>query len=77
MKFWTAESDMDYYDQLECHPRLIEFTCEFCGEPFNVPFNDGPPIGRPVCDSCKAELEEQRRRETLRQWVETQRQERK
>lgn len=73
----TAPSDYDYYAAQDGHVRMVDFTCEFCGEPFAVPFRDGPPIGRPVCDPCKAELEEQRRRETLRQWVETPRQERK
>lgn len=73
----SAASDMDFYDEQEGRLHLVELTCEDCGETFDVPVIDAPPVGRPLCYVCTQQLEEQGRRETLRQWVETQRQERK
>lgn len=72
MSKWTAPSDLDYYDAQDRYDRSVEAVCEDCGEPFDVSFVDGPPVGRPICPSCLEELETQRRRDTLRQWVEHQ-----
>lgn len=68
----TAPSDFDFYAEQERYDHGVLFHCEDCGEPFEVAYQDGPPIGRPLCVYCIAELEEQRRRDTLRQWVELQ-----
>lgn len=55
MGMWTAASGDDYRDAQEYFGSTVEMTCADCGEPFDVLFADGPPMGRPLCDACRQE----------------------
>jgi hypothetical protein len=70
---YSAPSGDDYRDSQEYFGRRVEMTCAECGEPFDVLYSDGPPLGRPLCPVCTAAIEEQRHQDDLRQWVELQR----
>lgn len=69
----SAPSDVDYFSASEGYIRMVELTCADCGEPFEVPYVDGPPLGRPLCEPCKFEIEEKQRRLRLLAWAKKER----
>lgn len=52
MSRWDAPSDIDYYAELDYHPRSVTYTCTGCDAPIVVAVHDGPLIGPPLCDRC-------------------------